>query len=111
MVRASVGAAFLTGRCPPSNERSLVVDIYARTLLMDHNETCECWLHWERLQYVNSILADDTKIAAWAKEVGWPIPETKTRLEEMAAECVKAIWEAHPEQFEEVEPGKWRTRK
>jgi hypothetical protein len=78
---------------------------------MDCDANCECALHWERLQYVNGILADDAKIAAWAKEVGWSVPETEIRLRELAAECVRAMLEAHLEEFEEVESGKWRPRK
>jgi len=44
------------------------------------DKDCECWVHWDRLQYVNGILADEAKVAAWAKEVGWSIPETEIRL-------------------------------
>jgi len=76
---------------------------------MDCDQNCDCWLHWERLQYVNGILVDEAKVAAWAKEVGWSIVETEIRLEELAAECVRAMFEQHPEWFEEVEPGKWRN--
>ena len=77
---------------------------------MDCDETCECWVDWDRLQYVKGILADESKVAALAKEVGWPIVDTEIRLEELAAECVRAMLERHPESFEEVEPGKWRNR-
>jgi hypothetical protein len=75
---------------------------------MDCDEDCECWVHRERLQYVNGLLADEAKLAALAREVEWPILETEIRLEEMAAECVKAMLERHPELFEEVSPGLWR---
>jgi hypothetical protein len=71
---------------------------------MDCDEDCECWLHWERLQAVNGYLADESELVELAREVGWPVVDTEIRLEELAAQCVRAMLERHPESFEKVEP-------